>query len=882
MTFKTNLFLSLTTILLVISFHLNGQLTYHSETTALPVSTSNMNGESVALSLYKTLTGGIEQCDDCRIVVNLYEGTIKTHIDGTNDIIWQVRPNTSATLEMKFLSGKWKTLRMKFGDRTIKAQFRTGTPNQKIHEISQINFEDDGTPREYFDEFHQPIPISLANFPEVRAHLTLPTNPGQILQGKTFAGLDANAPAGQKGLQVRRITLPTKDDKTRPLAVVLRDRNQLKFRSTSLEPDTGCADYVVLKGATAFTFDRLDYVIETGEINAESSGVNLPYSEGCITAGKTILKFAEGNAAYGLLKLSAGPGGSNSLIKGTQGSVSAILGNGSSLVLAEVGDAQLFVEAAKGSTVTLNQTVTEFSGAFTRLSTAAVSSANLTVTKAHVPLAGPSYVQLNGGSVVASFSGAWETDKTPRLTGSFKQFSAPIESGVLVLTGDYRLPLGKGEIDASETTFSNAQLPVLNGKINSFRTQIVPGTSLQFPNGKTVNVIAPASVTSAPPDAMTLVANENFPLGTYQLSVPFSTLNYQATPHVHLVNGMARASLVAKQAATLRWSAVSIDGDQVGSYNHAEELPADEYRLVSNFTDGRIKAVVPQRGMIVNTVPTKSDAEIAFYDTGKINSATLSRDTFIGPVPLRGNTAVLIYRTEIRVKSGTLSKPFTIDGKEYAAGTTVTIPWIKFVPALVLQLADADTVLKHLQTGVNDQMISLLDAQPEKPDCLWASPKSANGLQSVRLPRRIDSNAFVYASSWTAPKMLRNASPLPACDCQVTLEPRISLTVVDKVLYANPQPLMGNVKFSCSACPWYSTGMYSDYVRGVWADTFNRALSSEKALVDALQALVEQRANGWASNAPNTLPDAEKGTFFFKEVSIRDAGVEILFGYQVL
>jgi hypothetical protein len=130
--------------------------------------------------------------------------------------------------------------------------------------------------------------------------------------------------------------------------------------------------------------------------------------------------------------------------------------------------------------------------------------------------------------------------------------------------------------------------------------------------------------------------------------------------------------------------------------------------------------------------------------------------------------------------------------------------------------------------------------------------------------------------------MLRNVSPVPACDCQVTLEPRITLTVVDKVLYANAQPLMGNVKFSCSACPWYSIGMYSDYVRGVWADTFNRALSKEKTLVDALQALVEQRGNGWAANAPNALPDAEKGTFFFKEVSIRDAGVEILFGYQVL
>jgi hypothetical protein len=839
----------------------------------------------VALSFYLSLAEGIVKVDKASLTLSLYSGSATTHIAGTRDILWQIPTDTTATLRIQFSNGKWDHAELRFLSKDpVEAILHKDEParTEKL-KLTGIDFRD-GEPEEYFGEDGHAIQLRLESYRDLRKHLKLPTNVGDVLKGRMFAGLNENATVDSRALRIKQITLPLSAGGAKPFQVTLRGNHTLRLRSTQLA-DSGCIDSIVVESSSPVTFSRLNYSVDDGELDAEISDLVLPVAQGCIAVGESVVRLASGSRLeYKRLTLSSRAGRLDSLIRGDEGILQGQFADNSNLVLAGSRDQKISFKPLVGSTITLKQHSIEVSDTVTKLIAGTGSSCSLTFANGSFPMVGRSYLNLNGGTVQVSLTGTWQSGRAPNLAGTFNRIVGRSDSGLLVLPGDYEIPLATGNIDGSGITFQTAQMPFLTGKFNSFNMQVVPRTALVFPNDKTVTISSdPKLSATISSNDMEVTANQIYPEGGFSLNLPFSTLTYQATPHVHLIKGVAVASLVAAQHEPLRWQRVAIDGEQIGSYNNSKELPSDEYQAVSHFDDGSLHVIVPHRAMIVNTVPSKSGTEITFYETSKIHSATLASNTNIDGVPLLGNTLVTIYRTDIRVKSGTLSESFVVDGKPYPAGSLVTIPWIKYVATILLAPSEVEALLKSVQCGVDDHVTTVFDAQVDIPTCLWASPKTSSGLQDSPLPVRVESNAYVFPSSWRAPSMLRNLAPLSACDCEVQMEPKMRLRVTEKRLDVSFEPLTVNsVKFSCSTCPWYSVGIYYDYVRGIWADTFNRALSDEKSLVDAWQALIEQRANLWAATAHTKIPDAEKGTFFPSEVNVGDSGLEIVFGYQVL
>ncbi len=822
--------------------------------------------------------------------VEFRSGEGRTRVSGVPDISWSIPAGTAARARFTYSNEAWRRFRIDFEGDPVGVLLREGTANEKRVEFSAITFRENGEPLDYFDRGGSPYGTALSGYPELRAHLKV-EGLSALFVGPLFAG----TPDSQEGVgfSVQQVSLVLGPERDRPVRATLRRDSTLSFQPSGPDTTTCAETWVSLREQADVVFNSLTYRAG-GIIDSIITPQAFPLRGACVDSGDTKLKVGAGGRltwdSLRLLSTTDAPVGGS--VTGYDGLLRGSLEQPTILTLTKGADERMWLRPGAGSSVDLRSVELEVTSGSTMLHAGETSVFTIRDATGQMPLGADSNFQARRLEMSASISGVWKTGAVPALNGTLRNLKGEIEAGRLTLDEDVILSAGGGTINAEgrNLLLRSTESPFVTGIFSSVAFQLREDTTLKLPYKKTVTAAPGGSFRAndrlAPFTILPVLAHA---IGRFSLGIPFSKLTYADTPEVYLIDGRLTTELLVAQDSTLVWSpSPAVSGTQVGSYEAVEGIAQDEYKVLARYPSGKVRTMqADHRVMIINSIPAKTATVITLHDTGKVSNARLDRDVVIDGVPLRSGTDVSIYRTAVRVKSGTLANEFTLDGKVYPAGTTITIPWIKTVENVKLFTSgELDPILRRIQSLIADRLVDALyrRSSPD-PACLWGNPSQANrDIKPTLNPIRADGRTITYPYEWDIAGMLKNTSPMPACDCRGTLEVTVELKLVNKALRVLPAPLTGKaITYACQSCPWYSYGSYHDYGLEVWRSVLINDLGrqEDKPLVGSLDVEVKRRAETWVADNGSQYVDAEPGSFFMKDLSI-DCGVLFMnFGYQV-
>ena len=249
-----------------------------------------------------------------------------------------------------------------------------------------------------------------------------------------------------------------------------------------------------------------------------------------------------------------------------------------------------------------------------------------------------------------------------------------ISGGSVTLDSTTTLKLTSGSTISADSLTLN-QDGNLSGAISKAHFQLEPGSSLLVARGRRLTIGLNSTYDENDDSPLNFLIGENSPTGKGQLAAKFAELKYADIQTVSLRNGEVKSLLSRIITKPVEWQQLVVTGSQIGSYAAINEMPDDEYSVISRFSSGSIENIsVPNRVMIVNTVPIAVNTNATFGSDGRLSRAILAEDATVFGIPLSAGSPVEIDASQSTVLAGTIGRDTTIDGIPYSKGCLAHLP----------------------------------------------------------------------------------------------------------------------------------------------------------------------------------------------------------------
>ncbi|WP_138485364.1 hypothetical protein [Dyadobacter bucti] len=522
--------------------------------------------QEAPLDFYNSLINSVQSAEG-RMILSLNRGFFKANIGGKTFLI-NVDETTPFEPKMSVV--------FKYDGGTLTSATLTFIP--KIHiallgvscasvGIDTLTYDSDGDVNGGNPTFDTQG-CSQASAFEINRFLEMKPTPNDLLSGTPFLNTKAMKSVDKNGnikpIQkpfISRVRFLRSENQEKALAVTLKPNSTLFFSKTN-PGSPGSSNSVTTESEGHVLFQSLDFDIETRQISGQLNELGLSLDNGTIGNNDAVFKFEKSTSVV-LQNVSFSKNNLGSFVDATSGIIKGQLGFGSFLTVFDTPRVNKFL-LDDGTSIDLVGFEIRTDNRVTKISFDIGSRLKLNIREAILSLGFGSFVALGSSNLDANISCIYESNKRPKIAGSFNQFDALITHGLLKINSNTELNIAQGNISSNSLAINSAQSPIFVGSFRNFSVILNEDSKFGIPGGFEVFTSSNGTIEASDPTfPMQLSLGQEFVTGRFRLKIPIKSFFNGSNKKFAVNGGILAGTIERNEEGEIKCNNFNITGSKI-------------------------------------------------------------------------------------------------------------------------------------------------------------------------------------------------------------------------------------------------------------------------------------------------------------------------------